>query len=104
MASQDIEARVVAKLHPDRMKTSAFFTAVLGALLGQDWTEPRLVELKVTSDDHLLGRTAEEAEFGKFLGSAEDLLGNLLGIADAAGLTPEERRWLLDKARALKGE
>jgi hypothetical protein len=96
------EERVIDKLHPDRLQTSDKFTAILGALLGQDWTTPRLVELSISSDECLLGRAEGDVGFNVFLGSAKDLLENLLGVADAAGLTPEERRWLLDKARALR--
>src|SRR6266545_934588 len=102
MSPQSPEERVIAKLHPDQLQTSGMFTAVLGALLGQDWTTPRLVELTITSDECLLGRAEGDVGFNVFLGSPEDLLNNLLGISDAAGLTPEERRWLLDKARSLR--
>jgi hypothetical protein len=102
MSPQSPEERVIAKLHPDQLKTSGMFTAILGALLGQDWTTPRLVELTITFDECLLGREEGDVGFNLFLGAAEDLLNNLLGISDVAGLTPEERRWLLDKARALR--
>ena|SRR5438132_882753 len=102
MPRQSVQERVVAKLHPDVMKTGPKFTAILGALLGQDWTTPRLVELAVTSDDCLLGRVENDSGCNQFLGSVEDLLNNLLGISEAAGLTPAERRWLLDKVRGLK--
>src|SRR5262245_55440974 len=102
MAPKSLEQRVIHKLHPDRLYTSGQLTAILGALLGQDWTRPRLVELTITTEELLLGRLEGDTEFKAFLGAAEELLDNLLGVSDAAGLTPEERRWLLDKARALR--
>jgi hypothetical protein len=102
MPSQGVKARVVAKLHPDKVRTSPKFGAILGALLGQSWTTPRIVELTITGDDFLLGRLEGDVGFNEILGSAQDLLNNLLGVAEVAGLTPDERRWLLDQARALK--
>lgn len=32
------------------------FQAVLGCLLGEDWSTPRLIEMVITPDGHLLGR------------------------------------------------
>lgn len=97
-----MKEQVIAKPDPARLQTRPKFTAILGALLGQDWTTPRLVELAVTSDDCLLGRMEHDVGCNEFLGSAEDLIGNRVGIADAVRRTPAERRWLLDKARGLQ--
>ena len=37
------------------VKVSDKFQAILGSILGVDWTTPRLVELVITPDGHLLG-------------------------------------------------
>jgi hypothetical protein len=37
------------------VQVSERFQAILGCLLGEDWTSPRLVEMVVTSDGHILG-------------------------------------------------
>jgi hypothetical protein len=37
-------------------QVSDHFQAVLGCMLGEDWTTPRLVEMTITPDGHLLGR------------------------------------------------
>ena len=44
-------ARKIAQVH-----ISDQFRAILGCLLEQDWTTPRLVQMVLSPDDHLLGR------------------------------------------------
>jgi len=43
------------------VQVSDHFQAILGCLLNEDWTTPRLVEMVVTPDGHLLGRCDGEA-------------------------------------------
>ena len=50
------------------VQVSDHFQAILGCLLGEDWTTPRLVEMVITPDGHLLGRCDGEATFKAFLG------------------------------------
>jgi hypothetical protein len=64
---------------------SAKFAAVLGAMLGQTWTEPALVEVVITSDGFLLGRHEGEATCDEFLGPESWLKDNLAKLLD----TPE---------------
>jgi hypothetical protein len=45
------------------VKVSDHFLAILGCLLGEDWTTPRLAEMVITPDGHLLGRCEGEAAF-----------------------------------------
>ena len=45
------------------VEVSDHFQAILGCLLGEDWTTPRLVEMVITPDGHLLGRCGGEATF-----------------------------------------
>ena len=54
------------------VQVSDHFQAILGCLLGEDWTTPRLVEMVITPDGHLLGRCDGEAAFKAFLGASED--------------------------------
>jgi hypothetical protein len=42
---------------------SEHFQAILGCLLGEDWNTPRLVEMVITPDGHLLGRCDGEPAF-----------------------------------------
>ena len=54
------------------VQVSEHFQAILGCLLGEDWPKPRLVEMFITPDGHLLGRCDGEAAFKAFLGAAVD--------------------------------
>ena len=59
------------------VQVSDHFQAILGCLLGEDWTTPRLVEMVITPDGHLLGRCDSKAAFEAFLGASEDLIKNI---------------------------
>src|SRR5580700_6633719 len=51
------------------VQVSEHFQAILGCLLGEDWTTPRLVEMVITPDGHMLGRCDGQASFATFLGA-----------------------------------
>ena len=87
-----------AKLGPEHLKVSGKLTAILGCLTGEEWTGPRMVELYVTSDGGVFGRNEDDCGANAWLGSAEDLTRNLRGVADAVGLTREERIALISLA------
>jgi hypothetical protein len=84
------------------VKVSDHFQAILGCLLGEDWTSPRLVEMVVTSDGHLLGRCDGEAEFRAFLGEVDDLVRNIQGVAPVAELDGDEVGYLVAKVAEIK--
>lgn len=50
------------------IEVSDHFQAILACLLGEDWTTPRLVEMVITPDDHLLGRCDGEVAFKACMG------------------------------------
>src|SRR5262245_31292028 len=60
----DIRRDAARKLRA--MQVSDHFRAILGCLLGEDWTTPRLAALVITPDGHLLGRCDGEASFRAF--------------------------------------
>jgi hypothetical protein len=66
-------ARLATKLGPERVAVSNKFRAILGYLLGREWTSPRLVSLAVTSDGFLLGQHAGDLGMNDMLGTAADL-------------------------------
>jgi hypothetical protein len=73
------------KLRPDRFSAmSGKMTAIVAFILGEEWTEPAIAALAVTSD----GFVTTESEF---FGEAADLDRNQLNLLIAADLTPEER-------------
>jgi hypothetical protein len=83
-------------------QVSEHFQAILGCLLGKDWTTPRLVEMVFTPDGHLLGRCDGEAAFKAFLGAAEDLIKNIHGVAPVAELDGDEIGFLVAKVAEIK--
>lgn len=84
------------------VQVSDHFQAILGCLLEEDWTTPRLVEMAITPDGHLLGRCEGEASFTAFLGASEDLLKNIHGVARVAELDGDELGYLLGKVSEIK--
>lgn len=66
------------------VQVSEHFQAILGCMLGQDWTTPRLVEMTITPDGHLLGRCDGEPSFKAFLGASQDLFKNIHSVAKVA--------------------
>ncbi len=84
------------------VEVSDHFQAILGCLLGEDWTTPRLAEMVVTPDGHLLGRCEGEASFKAFLGASEDLLRNIHGVAPVAELDGDEIGYLVGRVAEIK--
>jgi hypothetical protein len=92
----DCAAKITAVLVSDH------FRAILGCLLCENWTSPRLVEMIVTSDGHLVGRLQGESEFKIFLGEADDLIKNIHGVASVAELDGDEAGYLVAKVAEIK--
>ncbi len=84
------------------LSRSATTFRILGCLLGEDWTTPRLVEMAITPDGHVLGRCEGEASFKAFLGASEDLIKNIHGVAALAELDGDEIGYLVGKTAEIK--
>jgi hypothetical protein len=84
------------------VQVSDHFQAILGCILGENWTTPRLIELVITSDGHLVGRLDGESEFKIFLGEADDLIKNIHGVASVAELDGDEVGFLVAKVAEIK--
>ena|ERR1022692_4763467 len=87
------------------VQVSDHFQAILGCLLGEDWTTPRLLEVVITPDGHLLGRCDGESSFKAFLGASANLIKNIHGVAPIAELDGDEisfswRRWPRSRGRS----
>jgi len=87
------------KLAPTRVRTSGKFTAILGFILDEEWTDPAITELVCTSDGMLLAATTDDPLCDDIIGDIDHLERNLEGIADVAGLTARERKTLLSLAK-----
>jgi hypothetical protein len=97
---EDIRRDCAGKLRA--VQVSDHFQAILGCLLGEDWTTPRLIEMVITPDGHLLGRCDSDAAFKAFLGATEDLIRNIHGIAPVAELDGDEIGFLVAKVAEIK--
>ena len=84
------------------VQVSEHFQAIVGCLLSEDWTTPRLVEMVITPDGHVLGRCEGDASFRAFLGASEDLLRNIHGVAPVAELDGDEIGYLVAKIAEIK--
>lgn len=85
------------------VQVSDQFTAILACLVGEKgWTTPELAELMATPDGMLLGRCEGEPEFRGFLGSVDDLLRNIHGLAPVAELDGDEVGYLVARLAEIK--
>jgi hypothetical protein len=80
-----------------RTETGDTFTAILAALLDDDWTTPKIEELLITSDRGILARPTGEMTYKIFIGAEADLIRYIHGIAEVAGLDGDELGHLLGK-------
>jgi hypothetical protein len=90
-----IRADCARKLKP--IETGDMFTAILAVLLDEDWTTPKLEELFITTDRHILARPTGEMTHKLFIGAEADLIRDIHGIAEVAGLDGDELGYLLGK-------
>src|SRR5262249_28661912 len=84
------------------VQVSTHFRAILGCLLGEDWSTSRLFEMVITPDGALLGRCYGQPGFSTFLGAAADLLRNTHGVAQVAELNGDELGYLLGRVAEIK--
>jgi hypothetical protein len=60
------------------VQISDHFQANLGCLLDEDWTKPRLVEMVVTPDCHMLGRCDSEVSVKPYWVHPKTSLGTFM--------------------------
>ena len=84
------------------VEVSGMFSAILGCLLGEDWSTPRIEELRITPDRCLLARVKGESAFKAFLGAEADLIRNIHGVASVAELDGDEVGYLVGKVAEIK--
>lgn len=76
-------------LGPERVKTGPLLSAVLGALFGEKWTDPRLTGLK-KHEGTVLGQINFEVGYNLNVASYDDVMTNLRGLAHAALADPAD--------------
>ena len=85
-----------------QVQISDQFRAILGCLLEQDWTTPRLIQMILSPDGHLLGRADGQATEQVYLGSQDDLTKNIHGLTPVAELDGDEVGYLVGAVAAIK--
>jgi hypothetical protein len=93
-AVADIHSNVVSKLDPQRFPNmSGFMMAIVGHILGEQFTTPELAEVcYVEAEDLVYFRREGEPGFSG-MESLSDLRHNWNDLLDLSGLTPEERAY-----------
>lgn len=84
------------------VQVSEHFQAIRGCLLSEDCTTPRLLEMAISPDSHMVGRCEGQPGFSTFLGATEDLLKNVHGVAKVAELDGDEIGYLVGKVAEVK--
>jgi len=83
---------------------SGRMAAVVGYILGQEWSKPCIAELVVTSDRWVLARNAGHLGFDTIIGTAADMERNWNNLLRAANLTSRERQEAGERYRqAVRG-
>jgi len=85
-----------------RVQTSGKMMAIVGYLLGEQFTEPSIADLCVTSDGFVLAQHDGEAGCNHFIGGADDLERNLRGFASVAFDEEEAKRFLSTAWRRIR--
>jgi hypothetical protein len=86
------------------VQVSEHFQAILGCLLGEDWTTPRLLDMAISPDGHMIGHCEGQPGVSTFLGATEELLRNVHGVAKVAELDGDELGDLLGKVVEVNAE
>jgi hypothetical protein len=83
---------LIEKLHPTAIRygRDGKMVALVGCILGQDWTMPRMEQITVTSDGFVLGVVGGLANH--FVGAFSELASNWTRLCEFAKLTVEEKR------------
>jgi len=86
-----VKEQLAAKLRPDRFSAmSGKMAAIVGYILDEQFSDPAISELVVTSDGFVMAERVGEVGADEMIGREVDLNRNLLDLVTAAGLTEEE--------------
>ena len=87
-----MENNLAAKLHPSRFPNmSGKMAAIVGHVLGEQWTDPEIAELHITSDGAVLARHDGDCGCNDFIGDVADLECNIHNLLAVAGLGEREK-------------
>ena len=94
---------VIEQMHPSRVGygRDGGMVAITACILGQEWTDPSIKALTVTSDGFVLATVAGLAN--DFIGTFSELSRNWQRLCDHCELTPAERRVAGEMFRQVTG-
>ena len=82
-----LNPRIVAR----RYRMSPKMAAIVGHIIGENWTTPRITQMAITSDGHVMAGVDGDPGLNDYLGVVGDLDRNWLDLLDKAELTPAHR-------------
>ena len=85
-------------------ETNPSFRAILACLLGEKWTKPRIIELRLTAERTLLARVEGALTFKHFAATESDLIRSVHKIAKGAFLDGDELGYLLSEILKIKNK
>ncbi len=97
---EEIRRQCATKLRS--VQVSYRFQVMLGCLLAEDWTTPRLLEMAISPDGALLGRCEGQPKYSTLLGGSKHLDRNVQWVAAVAELDSDEIGFLLGKVAEIK--
>jgi hypothetical protein len=81
------------KLHPANFTAmSGRMTAIVGYILGEEWSDPLISDLYVGADGFVLAQNEGDVGYNHFIGHSSDLESNIERLLDVAELNGEERK------------
>jgi hypothetical protein len=93
---------LTVKLHPSRFTAmSAKMGSIVAYILGQEWVNPQINCLMVTSDGFVMAQVKGDIGMNHFIGAESDVKDNWVRLLDCADLGHDERT-LADKCYAEK--
>ncbi len=87
-----------------QVETNRSFRAILACLLGEEWTEPRIIELRLTPERTLLARLEGSLTFKQSKATESDLIRSVHDIAKRAYLDGDELGCLLSEIVKIKNK
>ena len=89
---QTVESSLAKKLNPNRFSAmSDKMAAIVAYILSENWTDPAISDMAITSDGFLLAQHEGDIGLNDFMGAASDLERNCRNLIAAAELTPDEQ-------------
>ncbi len=71
---------------------SGKMAAIVGYILDEEWTNPSLQEMAITSDGFVMAGVKGDCRMNEFIGSVSDLERNVNNLLNVAELTEAERK------------